>query len=70
MRNSKNENRKRSRAITAIIKDIGRKAWNKIPKKDKSVLIKEHISKTQKKFKEERQNIKAMNKNFKSKYIA
>ena len=65
MQNSKAENKRRSRAITAIIKDIGRPAWNKIPVKDKKVLIKEHIAKTKKITKEERQNLKALNKSYK-----
>jgi len=60
---SKSEQRKRSRAITAIIKTIGREKWNKIPVKDKKILIKEHIAKTKKETKKEREKEKQTNKN-------
>jgi hypothetical protein len=64
MQSSKKENKRRSRAITAIIKEIGREKWNTIPTKEKNVLIKAHITKTKKFFKEEREKMKAINREY------
>lgn len=63
MQNSKAERRKRSRAITAIVKEIGRYNWSKLPIDDKKTLIKKQISKIKKTTKKERQIKKQTNKN-------
>jgi len=65
---SKREQKKRSRAITAIIKTIGRDKWNKIPVEDKKILIKEHIVKTKKETEKGRNYIKNLNKQYRGKY--
>ena len=61
----KNESKKRSRAITAIIRVITRDTWNKLSTNEKNKKIKEQISKTKKEAKEERNFMKNLNREYK-----
>ena len=65
MKSSKKEAKRRSRAITAIIKDIGRDFWNKLSISEKNKKIKEQISKTKKEAKKERNFMKNLNRELK-----
>ena len=44
----KNESKKRSRAITIIVREIGRDEWNRLSIDKKNKLIKGQIAKTKK----------------------
>jgi len=62
---AKKESRRRSRAITAIIKVIGRDFWNTISTNEKNKRIKKHISETKIKTKLEREEMKKINREYK-----
>ena len=62
---SKNESRRRSRAITAIIKVIGRDFWNRLSISEKNKKIKKQIAQTKIKTKAEREEMKKINREYK-----
>jgi len=65
---SKNEGRRRSRAITAIINAIGRDFWNRLSTNEGSKRIKVQIVKTKKITQKGRDFIKNLNKHYKGRY--
>lgn len=64
-KSSKAESRRRSRAITAIIKDIGRYEFSIKSTSEKNALIKAQISKTKKQSKRERCELYELNRKYK-----
>jgi len=64
MQSSKKENRKRSRAITQIIKAIGRTFWNSLSTSEKNKRIKKQIAKTKTEARKERNFMKELNREY------
>ena len=64
MKSSKRESRKRSRAITAIIKAIGRNFWSALSTSEKNKRIKKQIAKTKKEARKERNFMKDLNREY------